>query len=102
MSPDEIPVEISSSFPPSANLPLAQQRKNTSDPMTCDDCSRSAEYTFTAAYDWNRAAVHPLIACYPAPMARACRIHLLERIDADLRAPFPTSQYVLAVRQASR
>lgn len=67
--------------------------------MNCDECDRPAQYTLTAAYDHDRSAVHPLVACYPAPMIRACRQHLLERLDRDLRAPFATTQYLLAVRE---
>lgn len=67
--------------------------------LTCDECDRPAEYTITAAYDWDRSQVHPLVACYPAPMIRACRAHLLERLDREIAAPFATTQYVLAVRQ---
>lgn len=67
--------------------------------MNCDECDRPAEYTLTAAYDFDKSQVHPLVACYPRPMIRACRLHLLERLDRQISTPFPASQYVLAVRE---
>lgn len=63
--------------------------------MNCDACSRPAEYTLTAAYDHDCTAVHPLVACYPMPIIRACREHLLPRLARDIGSPGATTQYVL-------
>lgn len=61
----------------------------------CDGCSRPAEYTLTAAYDLDLSATHPTVACYPAPMIRACRAHLSQLLDVERSAPFATPLYLL-------
>ena len=69
------------------------------DDDNCQECDRPAEYMITAAYDLDRSAVHPTVACYPAPLIRACRVHLLECLDREIGTPFATTQYLLTVRQ---
>ena len=63
--------------------------------LSCDECGRPAEFTLTAAYDADGSLPHPTVACYPAPMVRACRVHLCERVAEDRTYPGASPFYVL-------
>lgn len=62
----------------------------------CDHCHDPAHWLVFAAYDTDSSdRVHPHVARYPAPLARACDTHLPGAFAADLNAHAATGQWVV-------
>lgn len=64
--------------------------------QTCDTCGNPATWLAYAAYDTvDSTAVHPLVARYPEPMARACSGHLVTRLWDDAVAGGATGAWLV-------
>lgn len=68
-------------------------------PDQCDHilCTQESVWTVYAAHDLEtrESTVHPLLARYPMPMARACTEHVIDLLMEDSKKLSTTAQWVI-------